>query len=514
MSTPSGILQELAEVLLLLRDEPERKEDQRAAFRRFVAHLPGSDHSLRVTADGFVWDQVEVPMGRGEVSALHDHLRAHGIGEIRIPIGLMTSTLLSLLRIVAAPAGSYGSFDHLVARLDAAGCGVVPVLPLPAEVQAPALVTTMPLPPPVTTPPPLPPRNDDDGHLNALGPDVLTEAKVGIMHFVTTQTRAIGVADELVHSLATAKPGQAAADMLNQLVATCEESARQRNWREVLTAAHGLVQLEGGTGGDQRNFGIALRRLLPRSVLEQVARLTAHGNQKSEALAVLKRMGADGTEVLLSALANAEDMTERRAFFNALKDMTEGTELLVHMLSHDQWFVVRNVADLCGELKLESAVPALTRQVGHSDERVRRAVVAALARIGGSGVIEPLRRALRDPAPSVRLEAARGIDARRNRNLAMSVAVAAEEEHTLDVQKEMYLALGRIGSPEAIQALVKAAEPGGKLFRRKPVTVRLAAVAGLHTAGPTAAGPLKEMLRDDDREVRDAVQKALATLWD
>ena len=126
--------------MLLLRDQPDRKEEQRAAFKRFAAGLTSADHVLKVTPNGFIWDNVEVPIGREEVSALHDHLRAHGVGQIRIPVGLMTSTLLSLIRILAAPPGTYGSFDHLTARLDAAGCGVVPVLPPPDE--GPALVET------------------------------------------------------------------------------------------------------------------------------------------------------------------------------------------------------------------------------------------------------------------------------------------------------------------------------------------------------------------------------------
>jgi len=513
MSAPDGIVSDFAAVLLLLRDYPERKEEQREAFRRFVADLPRSDNVLRVTPSGFTWNNAEIPVGTGEVAALHDHLRAHGVGEIRLQVGLMTSTLLSLVRILAAPAGSYGSFDHLRARLDAAGCGVVPVLPPPEGGPSPAAVAAGS----VTSPPPDAAAKgktvDDEGHLSVLGPDALTEAKVGMMHFVTLQTQTVGPTDELVHSLAGATSEADLVESLNQLVAAGELATRQSEWREVLKAAYGLVQLEGKIG-EHRGFIIALRRLLPRSALEQIARLTARGNMKTEAAAVLKRMGADGTEVLLHELVNSEDMAERRAYFNALKDMTEGTELIVHMLSHDQWFVVRNVADLCGELRLEAAVTALGKQVGHSDERVRRSVAGALARIGGAGAVEPLRRALRDPAPGVRLEAAKGLDGRKNRNLAMSLAVQADEENKQDVQKEMYLALGRIASAEAIQALRKAAEPGGKLFRRKPLAVRLAAVAGLHAAGPSAANALKELLGDEEREVRDAVERALATLWE
>lgn len=512
MSEADGILADLAAVLLLLRDSPDRKEDARAAFKRFVSNLPHADHVLRVTPSGFTWNQAEVPVGRGDVGALHDHLRAHGVGEIRLQVGLMTSTLLSLVRILAAPVGTYGSFDHLTARLDAAGCGVISVLPLPEGGPSPSSVAAeqaAKLTDPNLKPKPV----DDEGHLSALGPDALTEAKVGLMHFVTLQTQVIGPTDELVHTLAGATSDADVSESLNQLIAAGELATRQNEWNEVLKAAYGLVQLEGKIG-EHRGFIIGLRRLLPRSVLEQIARLTSHGTMKVEAGAVLRRMGADGTEVLLHALVNSEDMADRRAYFNALKEMTEGSELLIHMLSHDQWFVVRNVADLVGELRLESAAQALGKQIGHSDERARRAVAGALARIGGSTAVEPLRRALRDPSHGVRLDAAKELDGRKNRNLAMSLAVAADEETKQDVQKEMYLALGRIGSSEALQALRKAAEPGGKLFHRKPLGVRLAAIAGLHVAGPSAANALKELLGDHEREVRDAVERSLATLWE
>ncbi len=488
------------------------KEEARAAFKRFVADLPQADHVLRVTRSGFTWNQGEVPVGTGELAALHDHLRAHGIGEIRLQVGLMTSTLLSLVRVLAAPAGTYGSFDHLAARLDAAGAGVIPVLPLSESGPSPSSGAAEQATKPANPDPKLK-SVDDEGHLSALGPDALSEAKVGMMHFVTLQTQIIGPTDELVHSLADATSEADVSESLSQLIAAGELAIQQNEWREVLKASHGLVQLEDKLG-EHRGFIIALRRLLPRSALEQVAKFAAHGTMKAEASVVLRRMGADGTEVLLHAMVNSEDMVERRAYFNALKEMTEGTELLIHMLSHDQWFVVRNVADLVAEIRLEAAVPALGKQIGHADERARRAVAGALARIGGPTAAEPLRRALRDPSPGVRLTAAKELDGRKSRNLAMSLAVAAEEETKPDVQKEMYQALGRIGSGEALQALRKAAEPGGKVFHRKPLAVRLAAIAGLHAAGPSAANALKELLGDDEREVRDAVERSLATLWE
>jgi hypothetical protein len=506
MNTPSTLLADLARLMLLLRDHPDQKEELKLAFKGFAAGLTDSDHVLAVTRGAFLWDDAEVAAGRGEVAALHEHLRGQGIGEIRLPGGLMTSTLLSLLRIVAAPVGTYGSFDHLTARLDAAGCGVVPVLPFDLT----AAGRTRPS---GSLAPDLMGRITEDGHINALGPDAVTEDSVGLMHFVTLKTDAISPLDNLTSQLGHSGTAKETTDLLNQVLAAGEQAAQRADWGELIRAANTLIGLEAKSK-EPRGYGIALRRLLPRSVLERVARLTAHGELRTEAAAVMRRMGADGTEVLLTLLVNAENVSERRSYFSALKAMTEGGELLVHMLSHDQWFVVRNVADLCGELKLESAVPALARQMGHSDERVRRSVAGALARIGGASAVEPLRRALRDSAPPVRLEAAQHLDGRKSKNLAATLMVAAEEETRPEVQREMYLALGRIGSVEAIKALSRAAEPGGRLFRRKPTALRLAAVAGLHAAGPSGSAALKDLLRDDDREVREAVEKALATLWE
>ena len=94
-------------------------------------------------------------------------------------------------------------------------------------------------------------------------------------------------------------------------------------------------------------------------------------------------------------------------------------------------------------------------------------------------------------------------------------AVAADEETRPDVRREMHLALGRIGSAEAIQALAKAAEPGKRSFlRRKPVSLRLSAIEGLHIAGPSGSNALKDLMNDEEPEVRDAVKKALTTLWE
>jgi len=196
-----------------------------------------------------------------------------------------------------------------------------------------------------------------------------------------------------------------------------------------------------------------------------------------------------------------------------LTQMTQGTEQLVHMLDHPEWFVVRNVAELVGELGMEEAVPALSRQLGHADDRVRKAAALALAKIGTRSAAEPLRRALRDRSPEVRMQVALGIGGRKSSALAMSLVVALDEEKEQTVARELILALGRIATPDAVQALIKVAQPSGRIFGRKPAGVRVAAVEALRLAAtPAAVGTLEGLAADGDKEVRAAVRTALAEL--
>src|SRR3989441_9113962 len=79
-----------------------------------------------------------------------------------------------------------------------------------------------------------------------------------------------------------------------------------------------------------------------------LARLVTVPKHRTDATLALQRAGAEAVEVLLDLLVAAPTMSERRGVFDALTKMTQGTEQLVHMLDHPEWFVVRNVAELAG----------------------------------------------------------------------------------------------------------------------------------------------------------------------
>src|SRR5205809_4646497 len=93
------------------------------------------------------------------------------------------------------------------------------------------------------------------------------------------------------------------------------------------------------------------------------------------------------------------------------------------------------------------------------------------------------------------MQVALGIGGRKSSALAMPLVVAMDEETDDAVQRELMLALGRIGSPDAVQALIKFAQPTGRIFGRKPAGLRVAAVEALRLADASGRGHAAGSLR-------------------
>src|SRR5438552_3896804 len=326
-----------------------------------------------------------------------------------------------------------------------AGADALPPLSA-ARHPAPASPGAVPPPPPPSAPPPSPSPEP--------GPPAAAEHHPARAARVARPPGTAEVLAELERDSTAPNVG----DLLAALIDHAAAAAKLGRFEQVLGVIAGVLRVEEKipeTSGVRRQYAIALRRFYTKPVLEGLSRLLGAPKHRAAAVAALQRGGAAGVEVLMDVLAAAPTVGERRAVFDALKHMTEGTDQRVHMLDHSAWFVVRNVAELIGELGMEDAVPALGKCLDHADERVRKAVGLALAKIGTRGAAEPLRRALRDRSQEVRLQVAVGIGGRKSSALAMPLVVAMEEEKDEAVVRELILALGRIGSPDAVQALIK-----------------------------------------------------------
>ena len=488
----------------LFRD-PGAKGEQKAQFRTLAGLLKSEAVTIAVQ-DGRLWVNSAVVDG----ATLLQRLEFHSVKEIAISADPPLSEVFELLRVLAEQPGE----EDIASRLRGSGTTRVSVRMQTFVFGTPIAPVGAPPPPPVPPPaPPAPPSSKEPARDEDI-PEILRDAAAQNIGF-SPAAAATRTTSDLIGQLQEKPDGLHVGELLAILGRQLEAAMKANRTTQALMIVAGIVRAEQqvSDASRRRQYSIALKRMYNKALLEAIAEVANHPTDREDSLLVLRRAGEDGVEVLLDLLVAAPTIEERRGIFMALTGMKEGTDQLVHMLGHHQWFVVRNVAELAGELVLEEAVPALAQQLEHDDERVRKAVALALAKIGSSAAAEPLRRALRDKSPEVRIQAALGVGGRRSAPLAMALVVAMEEETDDAVERELILALGRIGSTAAVQALIKFAQPGGRLFGRKPAALRATAVEALRLAAtPAAIGTLEGLTDDGDKQVRAAAQSALADL--
>jgi HEAT repeat protein len=110
----------------------------------------------------------------------------------------------------------------------------------------------------------------------------------------------------------------------------------------------------------------------------------------------------------------------------------------------------------------------------------------------------------------VRVHAVQGLGSTKWPRVVSVLSRALDTEQDAEVQAVILAALGRQATPEAVARLTRAAEPEGRLFKRKPAALRVSAVQALAEANtPAALAALRRFEEDKDRDVRDAAIRAL-----
>jgi HEAT repeat protein len=301
--------------------------------------------------------------------------------------------------------------------------------------------------------------------------------------------------------------------IVDELVVTAEKGARDADLDVVADAAIGLLSRQAQPRGDERPriCADALRRLLTPGTLRLLPRAAARSRPRGEAIqGVLHHAGEDGAAAVIAQVMLAQTLADRRLCFEMLLKLPAAIPVLSRMLSAAQWHVARNAADLLGELHASEAHAALSAALQHSDERVRRAAAHALAKLGTQPAVQSLRSALVDPSARVRVQVATGLANRKGSKSATTLTRALDDEGDVEVQLAILAALGRLGTADAVNRLIKAAEPDGRLFKKKPVAFRVAAVHALGEVKTSAARTvLQSLANDKEREVREAVLRVV-----
>ncbi|HWZ59479.1 MAG TPA: HEAT repeat domain-containing protein [Gemmatimonadaceae bacterium] len=534
-----------ARLVWLLARSPDSIEEQKAALRALVTISKSGLVTLAISPEGMVANGMPVPEALDGVPELDYQFRGHAIRAMAIDMGAFAADILGTARIFAAvtPQGDEGrALDAQLRALSARTVRVtynraervsdaihrvseaIPAVRMPTPGPVPVIRTPTPGAMPRYTPPApvqaVPAAVDglESASVSVRASAFTTDVHSDVVREFTAVDRPRENADEFFDKLDTTSSISATSRLLDQVVAAIEQYGRDSKTVAVADLFYKIVSREQEkTDPDlRRAYAAAIRRLSKPTVLRGVASVLPKRKERaSDYLAVLARAGEEGAEALIEQLTAAQSLTERRVYFSALVTLKAGASTLTHMLGDARWYVARNAADLLGELNAVEAEGPLAELLKHDDERVRRAATNALAKLGTAHANLALKRALRDSSPQVRATAAAGLassrPAARGTRTAATLLRALDGESDVEVQIAILSALGRIGTADAVERLIKAAEPDGRLFKRKPASFRVAAVQALGEARtPTALAALQVLTTDRDKDVRDAAQKAVA----
>lgn len=260
---------------------------------------------------------------------------------------------------------------------------------------------------------------------------------------------------------------------------------------------------------------LAMKRLISPMALRLTAQLIPSARRRESLIAVLAEAGDDGAEALFAHLCASQDMHERRAYFDAMVALGAGVSVLMQALDDEQWYVARNAAELLGEMRVEGVEGALAVMLKSPEERRRVAAASALARLRTPDALAALHEAVNDPSPQVRYFASSATIARIEGSSARQLGVALDADGDPEMKLQIISALGRLGTPDAVQKLIKTL--------LSPATVRAAAEmssefrcasieAVASARGAAAMSVLAQFKRDRDPRVAETATRICARL--
>jgi HEAT repeat protein len=499
----------MGRMLDLLRRAPPDSADHKAALRSLLELVDRKSFTVRLEEGGLTVEGVGIPPETPFVTLLISQMRAHCLAEIHIGHQATAVDLAQLLHALSPDVLAAGPEYSVEQRLREARVATVSTV---SSKEAEAVRERRQV------------RVTDAlasiGVLGAApGPDPLRMVSAGSAGAqdgtLARQLSQAATLSPLINGLDDTVPLTLLQRQLDAIQASVTKAFDEGRTDQAVDGLAALVRRDAQASDEQvrRAYGVVLRWLLNERNLAKVVPYLLDQLYQADALTVLRRAGRDGTWIVVQQLAQAPTFAERRTLLGAVRHLAEGVDVIANMLGHHEWFVVRNMADLAGDLKIAESVDALRRAVEHDDPRVRKSAGVALAKIGTADAAWGVVRALRDPERDVRLAVARAIGGQGLAGVTPSLLKAAESEPDADTLHEYYRALGRVGTAAAVQALARLAEPGGRIVGRRPAAPRIAAVEGLGlvrgNASRAARSTLQALCADSTKDVREAARRAM-----
>jgi HEAT repeat protein len=267
-----------------------------------------------------------------------------------------------------------------------------------------------------------------------------------------------------------------------------------------VTAASALVSLRDDETLDAAQRDRVRKALVdmasPRNMRDVASAIRVHpagSPVHDQCRALIGTLGGLTISPLLEVLADEPDMAARKALVDMIGAMApQHIAELGERTSDPRWYFVRNVAGLLGSTRSPAALPHLQRTLRHSDARVRRETIRAVASVRDMLAEQMLAAALTDDDPQNVGLAARYLGNLGSRSAVGALTAVAHGDgrgsREPAARIEAIEALGRIATPEAEAAILEVARSRAILRSGRIREIQTAAEAALAAIAPSRSG--------------------------
>lgn len=264
---------------------------------------------------------------------------------------------------------------------------------------------------------------------------------------------------------------------------------------------------------------VALESLTSCLNADMIRYLTGRVGQKEEPLRnelqqMIVRGGAEAVELLLDAVIGAPEAYARRHHFNTLLLFGPSIRTNVENRLSGEWFVIRQMVSLLGELGDPASLTALESAYNHPDARVKKEVLKGIVKIPGPRTNAILLSALEEADESLVKQAIMSAGLIKEAAAIEPIGKIALKRdpfsETSDTVKEAIKALGAIGSDKAVPILTSILFRKVWLGKKSNEEIRTLAAVSLSMIGTKEAyDAVKKISSDASGELYTACKRIL-----
>jgi len=194
--------------------------------------------------------------------------------------------------------------------------------------------------------------------------------------------------------------------------------------------------------------------------------------------------------------------------------------LTVELSKNNPWYFNRNIINLMAETGDEQVVSSITGFLTDQDERVQKAAIAAMTKIGGPVSNEALAETFESQPESIRKSLVQHFGQARVTS-AVPKLISLLKGMTVTEKNEPFAitiiqALGQIGDADCTTTIGSFLKKGGglrRLFSKQNDNMVAAAITALGKIGdPSTAGSVKKFIRHSNPRIAKAAQDSMRAL--